>query len=62
MKYGDLLMKTLAVKATVRKHVERATSYRGLLQKSIEDPGEKVELLALIDDYHRELTPLIVPH
>jgi uncharacterized protein YbgA (DUF1722 family)/uncharacterized protein YbbK (DUF523 family) len=60
VRYGELLMKTLVIKATVRKHVNvlhhMAGHFKGMLK-----PNEKIELLSVIDDYHRELTPLIVP-
>jgi uncharacterized protein YbgA (DUF1722 family) len=46
VKYGELFMKTLAVKATVRNRL-------GI--------QEKTELLEVIGDYHRGLTPLVVP-
>lgn len=60
VRYGALFMKTLAVKATVRKHVNvlhHIVSYF----KSRLKTHEKAELLGVIDDYHRGLTPLIVP-
>lgn len=60
VKYGDLFMKTLAVKTTVRKHVNVLHHIVGHFKNRLKTQ-EKVELLALIDDYHRELTPLIVP-
>lgn len=60
MQYGDLFMKTLAVKTTVRKHVNVLHHIVGHFKNRLKTQ-EKVELLALIDDYHRELTPLIVP-
>lgn len=60
MKYGNLFMKTLAVKATVRKHVNVLQHMVGYF-KNLLQPYEKTELLGVIDDYHRGLTPLIVP-
>jgi uncharacterized protein YbgA (DUF1722 family) len=59
-RYGELFMKTLAVKATVRKHVN---VFQRILEyfKERLAPHEKVELLGVIDDYHLCLTPLIVP-
>lgn len=60
LKYGDLLMKTLAMKATVRKHVNVLHHIVGHFKSRLKSP-EKTELLAVIDDYHRALTPLIVP-
>lgn len=60
LKYGDLLMKTLAMKATVRKHVNVLHHIVGHFKSRLKSQ-EKTELLAVIDDYHRALTPLIVP-
>jgi uncharacterized protein YbgA (DUF1722 family)/uncharacterized protein YbbK (DUF523 family) len=59
-RYGELFMKTLAMKATVRKHVN---VFQRILEyfKERLAPHEKVELLGVIDDYHLCLTPLIVP-
>ncbi len=59
-KYGELLMKTLAVKATVRKHVNVLHHIVGYFKTRL-TMHEKTELLGVIDDYHRGLTPLIVP-
>ncbi|MGC4096617.1 MAG: DUF523 and DUF1722 domain-containing protein [Nitrospira sp.] len=58
--YGNLFMKALAVKTTVRKHVNVLHHIVGHFKSRL-NTQEKVELFALIDDYHRELTPLIVP-
>jgi len=60
MKYGELFMKALAVKATVRKHVNVLEHIFGFFKNQLEDE-EKAELLGVIEDYHRGLTPLIVP-
>ena len=60
VKYGDLFMKTLAVKTTVRKHVNVLHHIVGHFKGRLK-AQEKTELLGIIDDYHRELTPLIVP-
>ena len=60
MKYGELFMKALVVKATVRKHVNVLQHILGYFKNRL-TPHEKVELLGVIDDYHRGLTPLIVP-
>jgi uncharacterized protein YbgA (DUF1722 family)/uncharacterized protein YbbK (DUF523 family) len=60
VKYGDLFMKALAVKATVRKHVNVLQHILGYFRNRLETQ-EKAELLGVIDDYHRGLTPLIVP-
>ena len=58
--YGDLFMKTLEMKATVRKHVNVLHHIVGHFKGRLK-AHEKVELLGVIDDYHRGLMPLIVP-
>jgi len=60
LRYGELLMKTLAVKATVRKHVNVLHHIMGYFKNRLKTQ-EKTELLGVVDDYHRGLTPLIVP-
>lgn len=60
LKYGELFMKALAVKATVRKHVNVLQHILGYFKDRLGDQ-EKAELLGVIEDYHRGLTPLIVP-
>lgn len=60
VKYADLFMKTLAVRATVRKHVNVLQHIVGHFKKRM-SPHEKAELLGVINDYHQGLTPLIVP-
>ncbi|MCI0428482.1 MAG: DUF523 and DUF1722 domain-containing protein [Nitrospiraceae bacterium] len=59
-RYGELFMKTLAVKATVRKHVNVLQHILGYFKERLR-AHEKAELLAVIGDYHHGLTPLIVP-
>lgn len=60
LKYGELLMKTLAMKATVRKHVNVLHHIVGYFKNRLKTQ-EKTELLGVVNDYHRGLTPLIVP-
>jgi len=60
LKYGEVFMKALAVKATVRKHVSVLQHILGYFTDRLETQ-EKTELLGVIDDYHQRLTPLIVP-
>lgn len=60
LKYGALFMKTLAMKATVRKHVNVLHHIVGYFKSRL-STREKAELLDVIADYHRGLTPLIVP-
>ncbi|MCX5722488.1 MAG: DUF523 and DUF1722 domain-containing protein [Nitrospirae bacterium] len=58
--YGKLFMKTLAMKATVRKQVNVLQHMLGYFKKML-NTQEKADLLGAIDDYHRERTPLVVP-
>ena len=60
LKYGELFMKALAVKATVRKHVNVLQHILGYFKTQL-GPSQKTELLGVISDYHHGLTPLIVP-
>ena len=53
-------MKTLAVKTTVRKHVNVLQHILGHFKDRL-GTHEKTELAGVIGDYHQELTPLIVP-
>jgi uncharacterized protein YbgA (DUF1722 family) len=59
-RYGELFMKALAVKATVRKHVNVLQHILGYFKERL-GAREKAELLGVIGDYHQGLTPLIVP-
>ena len=59
-RYGELFMKTLAVKTTVRKHVNVLQHIIGHFKERL-GAHEKAELADVIGDYHQELTPLIVP-
>jgi uncharacterized protein YbgA (DUF1722 family)/uncharacterized protein YbbK (DUF523 family) len=59
-KYGEHFMKALMMKATVRKHVNVLQHIVGYFKSRL-TTHEKVELLGVIADYHRGLTPLIVP-
>ena len=59
-RYGELFMAALAVKATVRKHVNVLQHILGYFKGQLA-AREKAELLGVIGDYHRGLTPLIVP-
>ena len=53
-------MEALAVRATVRKHVNVLQHMVGFFKGCLSGQ-EKRELLGLIEDYHSGLTPLIVP-
>jgi uncharacterized protein YbgA (DUF1722 family)/uncharacterized protein YbbK (DUF523 family) len=59
-RYGELFMKALSVKATVRKHVNVLQHILGYFKERL-GVHEKTELLGVIGDYHHGLTPLIVP-
>ncbi|WP_243313306.1 YbgA family protein [Fundidesulfovibrio agrisoli] len=58
--YETLLLKTTAVLATVRKHVNVLQHMAGYFKKLI-SPDERQELAEVIDEYRQGLTPLIVP-
>ncbi|MCC6968348.1 MAG: DUF523 and DUF1722 domain-containing protein [Nitrospira sp.] len=60
LQYGGLFMQALAVRATVRKHVNVLHHILGHFKERL-DAQEKTELLGVIEDYHQGLTPLIVP-
>ncbi|MCC6140280.1 MAG: DUF523 and DUF1722 domain-containing protein [Nitrospira sp.] len=60
LQYGELFMKTLAVKATVCKQVDVLQHMLGYLKRQLEAP-QKTAVLEAICDYHQGLTPLIVP-
>lgn len=59
-RYGKLFMETLALKATVRKHTDVLHHLIGHFINRLAAP-ERRELLEVISDYHKRLTPLIVP-
>ncbi|HEU4685512.1 MAG TPA: YbgA family protein, partial [Nitrospira sp.] len=58
--YGALFMSALAVKATVRKHVNVLNHIVGFFRSKL-TAQEKRELLGVIEDFRHGLTPLIVP-
>jgi uncharacterized protein YbgA (DUF1722 family) len=60
LKYGEHFMRALTMKATVRKHVNVLQHIVGYFKSRL-TTHEKAELLDVIADYHRGLTPLIVP-
>jgi len=60
LRYGELFMQALAVKATVRKHVNVLQHILGYFKDRL-DAQERAELIGVIADYHHGLTPLIVP-
>ena len=59
-RYGELFMEALSVRATVRKHANVLQHILGYFKDRLE-AREKAEMVGVIADYHRGLTPLIVP-
>lgn len=60
VRYSALFMEALAVKTTVRKNTNVLHHILGFLKDSI-TTEERRDILAVIDEYHRELLPLVVP-
>jgi len=58
--YHTLLMKALRLKATVKKNTNVLQHIMGYFKKNL-TPDEKEELLEIIEQYHQEQVPLIVP-
>jgi len=58
--YIATMMEALMLIATVRKHTNVLHHLMGYFKKDL-TPDEKQELLDVIDQYRRELIPLIVP-
>jgi len=58
--YESQFMSTLRIPATTRRHTNVLMHMAGHLKKLL-DPESKAELIATIDEYRRELVPLIVP-
>ena len=58
--YEAKLMRALRTIATVRKHTNILQHALGFLRDSV-DEADRKELAGFIEDYHRELVPLIVP-
>ncbi|MBW2065662.1 MAG: DUF523 and DUF1722 domain-containing protein [Deltaproteobacteria bacterium] len=59
-RYGELLVKALALKAAVNKHARVLQHMVGLLKRHMSE-AEKEELLNVIRSYSEGLVPLIVP-
>jgi uncharacterized protein YbgA (DUF1722 family)/uncharacterized protein YbbK (DUF523 family) len=59
-RYQALLMEALSMKPTIKKHVNVLQHMMGYFRKVLSS-DEKKELLEIIDSYHREQVPLIVP-
>jgi len=58
--YENTVMDILDYKTTVKKHVNVLQHIMGYFKNQL-NPDEKKELLEVIDRYHRELVPLVVP-
>ncbi len=58
--YGRLFMEGLRVKATVRKHVNVLRHMAGFFTSRLR-AAEREEWQEVLQDYHRGLTPLVVP-
>lgn len=58
--YVQLLMAALSLQATVKKNVNVLSHIMGYFKREL-SREEKLELLEVIDHYHRGLLPLIVP-
>lgn len=58
--YGALLMEALAVRATRGRHVNVLQHVAGFFKRDL-DPGDRLELATVIEEYRRGLVPLVVP-
>jgi uncharacterized protein YbgA (DUF1722 family)/uncharacterized protein YbbK (DUF523 family) len=58
--YQTLFMKALKLRATPKKNANVLMHMAGYFKQQL-TPGEKAELLEIIDRYRKELIPLIVP-
>ena len=59
-RYGKIFMEALTFKATPKKNTDVLLHMMGFL-KQILSKGEKADILSTIEDYRKELLPLIVP-
>lgn len=59
-RYSDTFMTALTVIATPRRHTNVLQHMAGYFKKCL-DRASRAELLAAIEDYRRELVPLVVP-
>ena len=59
-RYQELLMEALKLKATAKKNTNVLMHMIGYFKKNL-DHSEKQEILEIVDEYRRELIPLIVP-
>ncbi|HDS00827.1 MAG TPA: DUF1722 domain-containing protein [candidate division Zixibacteria bacterium] len=59
-KYSAVFMEGLGYKTTAKKNVNVLHHILGYLKTNLTS-SEKKDILQVIDDYHKELTPLVVP-
>lgn len=59
-KYEAKLMRALKAPATVRRHTNILQHMLGFLRKAV-DEADRRELAGIVEDYRRELVPLVVP-
>ena len=59
-RYGKIFMEALSSKATPKKNTDVLLHMMGFLKKIL-SKGEKADILSTIEDYRKELLPLIVP-
>ncbi len=59
-KYGKVFMEALSLKSTPKKNTDVLLHMMGFLKKTL-TKGEKENILSAIEDYRKELLPLIVP-
>ena len=60
IKYGEIFMKALTFKATPKKNTDVLLHMMGFLKKIL-SKEEKKDILSVIEDYRKQLLPLIVP-
>jgi uncharacterized protein YbgA (DUF1722 family)/uncharacterized protein YbbK (DUF523 family) len=58
--YQTLLMEAMHLKTTLKKNANVLLHVMGYFKKNL-SPTEKAELLEIIDEYHKDYIPLIVP-
>ncbi|MFI5251649.1 MAG: YbgA family protein [Bacteroidota bacterium] len=58
--YSSLFMEALKVKTTTKKNVNVLQHIFGFLKKYLSE-GEKTDILGVLEDYRKEIVPLIVP-
>lgn len=59
-RYEEMLMRALRAPATVRRHTNILQHMLGFLREAV-DEADRRELAGIVEDYRRELVPLVVP-